>query len=206
LDDWIYCTVYIHTVRNYRQYGAISLLNTFHFTVTYILGFSVFTSRILATDLSQSHCNFKSHMEFSCHSVIHFLPLFCNCQFEDLIRLFSTTVLYSDYFFKSKSKSHCDWGSVSQSVSKSWCRAPCGGHDQIFITVWQLRSSSLSGALSDERTGLSFVHAAGPCQRSISRVRVPWDSWPYFTVYYFKWPSLSLYNASARTTRNTRPI
>jgi hypothetical protein len=38
------------------------------------------------------------------------------------------------------------------------------------------------GALSDERTGLSFTLAAGPRQRSHSRVRVPWDSRPYFTV------------------------
>jgi hypothetical protein len=38
------------------------------------------------------------------------------------------------------------------------------------------------GALSDERTGLSFVIATGPRQRSKSRVRVPWDSRPYFTV------------------------
>jgi hypothetical protein len=30
--------------------------------------------------------------------------------------------------------------------------------------------------LSDEKTGLSFVYAAGPRQRSRSRVRVPWDS------------------------------
>jgi hypothetical protein len=37
---------------------------------------------------------------------------------------------------KSKSKSHCD----CQSISKSWCRAPSGAHDQIFITLWQLRS------------------------------------------------------------------
>jgi hypothetical protein len=29
------------------------------------------------------------------------------------------------------------------------------------------------GALSDERTGLSFVYAAGPCQRGLSRVRIP---------------------------------
>jgi hypothetical protein len=36
----------------------------------------------------------------------------------------------------TKSKSLCDW----RSVSKSWCRAPSGAHDQIFITVWQLRS------------------------------------------------------------------
>jgi hypothetical protein len=38
------------------------------------------------------------------------------------------------------------------------------------------------GALSDEWTGLSFVYASGPRQRSLAQVRVPWDSWPYFTV------------------------
>jgi hypothetical protein len=57
-------------------------------------------------------------------------------------------------------------------------------HDQIFITVWQLRSCN-------ERTGLSFVYAAGPCQRSFSRVRVPWDSRPYFTVSDLRLPILS---------------
>jgi hypothetical protein len=31
------------------------------------------------------------------------------------------------------------------------------------------------GALSDERTGLSFTFAAGSHQRSHSGVRVPWD-------------------------------
>jgi hypothetical protein len=40
----------------------------------------------------------------------------------------------------------------------------------------------LWGALSDERTGLSFVYVPGPRQRSVSRVRVPWDSWTSFTV------------------------
>jgi hypothetical protein len=34
----------------------------------------------------------------------------------------------------------------------------------------------LWGALCDERTGLSFVYAVGPRQRSLSRVAVPWDS------------------------------
>jgi hypothetical protein len=37
-------------------------------------------------------------------------------------------------------------------------------------------------ALSDERTGLSFTIAAGPRQGGHSIVRVPRDSWPYFTV------------------------
>jgi hypothetical protein len=27
-----------------------------------------------------------------------------------------------------------------RSISKSWCRAPPGAHDQIFIIIWQLRS------------------------------------------------------------------
>jgi hypothetical protein len=48
------------------------------FTVTYALGFSVFTSRILATDLSQPHCNFKSHVKSSFHHLIPFLPFLLN--------------------------------------------------------------------------------------------------------------------------------
>jgi hypothetical protein len=38
------------------------------------------------------------------------------------------------------------------------------------------------GVLFDERTILSFTIDTGPHQRSHSRVRVPWDSRPYFTV------------------------
>jgi hypothetical protein len=44
------------------------------------------------------------------------------------------------------------------------------------------------GALSDKRTGLSFVYAAGPCQRSLSRVQVLSDSRPYFTVSDLRLP------------------
>jgi hypothetical protein len=44
------------------------------------------------------------------------------------------------------------------------------------------------GTLSHERTGLSFIYAAGPCQRSLSQVRVPWDSRPYFTVSDLRFP------------------
>jgi hypothetical protein len=47
------------------------------------------------------------------------------------------------------------------------------------------------GALSDERTGLSFTTAAGPRQRSNSRARVAWDSRPYFTVSDSRLPFLS---------------
>jgi hypothetical protein len=34
----------------------------------------------------------------------------------------------------------------------------------------------------DERTGLSFVYAVAPRQRSLYWVRLPWNSWPYFTL------------------------
>jgi hypothetical protein len=46
----------------------------------------------------------------------------------------------------------------------------------------------LWGALSDEKTGVSFVYVAGPCQCSLSQVWVPWDSWPYFTVSDLRLP------------------
>jgi hypothetical protein len=46
----------------------------FQFTVIHVLVFSVFTSRILATDLSQSHYHLNSHMTSSWHSLIPFLP------------------------------------------------------------------------------------------------------------------------------------
>jgi hypothetical protein len=36
---------------NYNQYGAITDLHNLQFTVTHALGFSVFTSRTLATEL-----------------------------------------------------------------------------------------------------------------------------------------------------------
>jgi hypothetical protein len=95
---------------------------------------------------------------------------------------------------KSKSKSHCDW----RSVSKFWCRAPSRARDRIFITLWQLRSF-LWRSLSDERTGLSFVSAAGFCPRRLSRVRVRWDSRPYFTVSDLKLP----FSSSPTTRRVT---
>jgi hypothetical protein len=49
------------------------------------------------------------------------------------------------------------------------------------------------GALSDERTGLSFGCTAGPCQRSLSRVLVPWD---LATVFYCLRFETSLFVAS----------
>jgi hypothetical protein len=53
-NDWIYSHLYIHTTRAYRQLQRYRYSTHFQFTVAHALGFSVFTSRILATDISLS--------------------------------------------------------------------------------------------------------------------------------------------------------
>jgi hypothetical protein len=63
-------------------------------------------------------------------------------------------------------------------VSRPVClgiKHPSGAYDQIFITCVTVTVLCLWGALSDERSGLSFVCAAGPCQE----IRRPTDSHLY---------------------------
>jgi hypothetical protein len=60
------------------------------------------------------------------------------------------------------------------------------------VPIWGLRpdpyySETVAGlfvwcALSDERTGPSFTFVAEPRQSGHFRVRVQWDSWPYFII------------------------
>jgi hypothetical protein len=73
---------------------------------------------------SKYHCNCSTHKAFSVFGR------------RFLVTDFNTVILTVSQNSKSKSKSHYDW----RSVSKSWCRAPSGTHDQIFITVWLLQS------------------------------------------------------------------
>jgi hypothetical protein len=57
----------IHSTRKYMRYSAIADLHTLQFTVTQTLGFSVFTSRILATDFNTvliTHKVFSSQANF----------------------------------------------------------------------------------------------------------------------------------------------
>jgi hypothetical protein len=76
-------------------------------------------------------------------------------------------------------------------VSRPVClgiKHPSGAYDQIFVTCVTVTVLFLWGALSDERSGLPFVCAAGTCQRNLSRVQVPWDLRPYFTVSHLRLP------------------
>jgi hypothetical protein len=76
-------------------------------------------------------------------------------------------------------------------VSRPVClgaKHPSGAYDQIFIIVWQLRSCSCGAAsLTRGRVCLLYV-LLGLCQRSLSRVQVPSDLRPYFTVSDLRLP------------------
>jgi hypothetical protein len=68
---------------------------------------------------------------------------------------------------KLKSKLHCDWRSVNQSVSLGV--EPHLGFMTRYLLLFDIYGLVLWGAHSDERTGLSFVYAGSPRQRSLSR-------------------------------------
>jgi hypothetical protein len=100
-----------------------------------------------------------------------------------------------------------------QSASLSWYKAPIRGLRPDFYcrTEYGIRNTSDSyaldsvGRLSDERTGLPFVCAAGPCQRSLSRVLVPWDLRPYFTVSDLRLPFHRLLRLAGSRWRYSTP-
>jgi hypothetical protein len=79
----------------------------------------------------------------------------------------------------------------SQLASLSWNKAPIWGLRPDFYFCLTVAGLLMFGAVSDERTGLSFTIAAGPRQRSHSRVWVPWESWSYYTVSDSRLPFLS---------------
>jgi hypothetical protein len=83
-----------------------------------------------------------------------------------------------------------------QSASLSWNKAPIWGLRPDFYYCQTVAGFLIWGALSDERTGLPFTISVGPRQRSHSRIPVPWDSRPYFTVSDSRLPF-----TSPRTTR-----
>jgi hypothetical protein len=69
-----------------------------------------------------------------------------------------------------------------QSAGFSWCQAPIWGQTPDFCYCQTIAGFLMWDVLSDERMGLTFTNDAGPRQRSHSRIRVPRDSWPHFTV------------------------
>jgi hypothetical protein len=83
VDDCIYWHL-IHWTRDYRQLQRYRYFHTSQFTIKHALGFSVFTSRILATDFIRVSLSLQTTTKFSFHSLLPLLSLFCNCQFRRL--------------------------------------------------------------------------------------------------------------------------
>jgi hypothetical protein len=90
--------------------------------------------------------------------------------------------LISAACFINSSRSQSYVTTDGQSASLSWCQAPMWGLRPDLYYCRTFAGMLMWGALSDERMGLPFTIAAGAPQRSHSRVRVPQDIWPYFTV------------------------
>jgi hypothetical protein len=82
----------------------------------------------------------------------------------------------------SESESESCITTDGQSTSLSWNKAPIWDLRLDFYYCQTVAGVLMWGALSDERRGLSFARVTGSRQRSHSRNRVPWNSWPYFTV------------------------
>jgi hypothetical protein len=80
---------------------------------------------------------------------------------------------------KSGSKSHCDWRSVSQSVSL--IVEPDLGLMTRYLLLFESYGLVFAGRPLWRETGLFFIFAAGPCQRSgpyftVSDLRLPFSS------------------------------
>jgi hypothetical protein len=78
---------------------------------------------------------------------------------------------YFYYFVPSQSQSYVT--TDGQSASLSWNKAPIWGLRPDLDYCLTVAGLLIWGALSDERTGLSFAIATGPRQRSHIWVRVP---------------------------------
>jgi hypothetical protein len=111
----------------------------------------------------------------SLHSLLDHERLLFHCDQWRTTSVWRTTPTKN--LLSSESESYVT--TKGQSASLSWNKAP----------IWGLRPDFycclgflMWGDLSDERTDLPFAIAAGPRQRSHSRLWVPWDSQPYFTV------------------------
>jgi hypothetical protein len=76
---------------------------------------------------------------------------------------------------QSQSQSHI--ATDGQSICNSWCRAPSGAHDQIFITFRQLRSC-FCGALSLTRERVCLLYMLLVIASRVSDLRLPFSSPP----------------------------
>jgi hypothetical protein len=92
-----------------------------------------------------------------------------------------------------------------QSASLSWNKVPTWDLRPDFYYCQIVAGLLMWAALSDERADLTFTTAAGSHQRSHFRVRVPWDSRPYFNVSDLRLPFCRLVRLAGLRWRYSTP-
>jgi hypothetical protein len=118
-SDWMTAfIVLIHSTLTTRNYSAIADLHNLHFTVTHPLGFSVFNSRILATDfntviipVSLNYTLQISHAKSSLHRLTyksqltrcHFFSIIFHCSLKRLPQLLFPQLAW-DLRYKASSR------------------------------------------------------------------------------------------------------
>jgi hypothetical protein len=130
------------------------------------------------------------------------VTIFCCLRFETSLFVASYNSQGQGWRYSTpppKSQSEPYVTTDGQSASLSWNKAPIWGLRPDFYYCQRVSNLLMWGALSDERAGLSFTNAAGRRQLTHSRVRVPWDSRPYFTVSDSRFP----FSSSPTTRRAT---
>jgi hypothetical protein len=101
---------------------------------------------------------------------------------------FSASVFYRCFPRMNGLESESYFTTDGQPASLSRNKAPIWGLWPDLCYCQTLAGLLMWGALSDERTDLSFAIAIVTLQRSHFRVRVPWDSSSYFTASDSKLP------------------
>jgi hypothetical protein len=94
-----------------------------------------------------------------------------DCLMKDFLTALNEVCLMNERIKSSQSYIMTD----GQLASLSWNKAPIWGLQPDLYYCQTVAGLLMWGTLSDDWTGLSFTTAAGPCQHSHSRVRVPSD-------------------------------
>jgi hypothetical protein len=163
---------------------------------------AVYRQSVLAPSslrLTTSYCFLQLNPSTYSPYVTSSLPRRPVCRLQFLLALASAVILGSessgthDHILLPQIRgSGCESESYvstdSQSASLSWNKAPIWGLRPDLYYCQTFACLFMWGVLSDERTGLSCAIATGPRQRSNSRVRVPCNSRPYFTVSDLRLP------------------
>jgi hypothetical protein len=153
-DDWIYWCFFTITL-SYNQYSAIGVLHTFHFTAAHALGFSVSTSRILATELHTgiiTSNHYEVFMSFLLQSPWTADSPILSPRSPWFLALYSSALICTQLRKASQSQSYVT--TDGQSASLSWNKTPIWGLRRDFYYCMTVAGLLMWGALCNKRTNL----------------------------------------------------